>query len=107
MPVFSLRSFPWSRFRWARTPVESSPLQGRPAGRTGANAEKSSPSMVSDCTSEWGRAGDSEHIRKIPLTDDAVLALWKRIKAARDQNEVRKLSDQLERLIFHKRYVDG
>ena len=38
---------------------------------------------------------------------NAVLDLLKRIKETNDQNEIRQLSDQLERLIFHKQYANA
>jgi hypothetical protein len=41
----------------------------------------------------------------IDTSDNAVLTLLKRIKATDDQNEIRQLSDQLERVIFHKQYA--
>jgi hypothetical protein len=41
----------------------------------------------------------------IDTSDNAVLALLKRLKKASDRNEVRQLSDQLERVIFHKQYA--
>lgn len=37
-------------------------------------------------------------------SDQAVLALLKRLKATNDPTEVRHLSDQLERAIFHKQF---
>ena len=40
-------------------------------------------------------------------SDNAVLALLKRIKAANNQKEIRQLSDQLERVIFHKQYANA
>lgn len=40
-------------------------------------------------------------------SDKAVLTLLKRIKETDDQNEIRQLSDQLERLIFHKQYASA
>jgi len=39
-------------------------------------------------------------------SDKAVLSLLKRIKEANDQKEIRQLSDQLERAIFHKQYAN-
>ena len=41
---------------------------------------------------------------KIETSDEAVLTLLKRIKATSAPNEVRQLSDQLERVIFHKQH---
>jgi hypothetical protein len=40
-------------------------------------------------------------------SDKAVLSLLKRIKKANDQKEIRQLSDQLERAIFHKQYANA
>jgi uncharacterized protein with WD repeat len=40
-------------------------------------------------------------------SDKAVLSLLKRIKEANDQKEIRRLSDQLERAIFHKQYANA
>jgi hypothetical protein len=39
-------------------------------------------------------------------SDNAVLGLLKRLKETDDQNEIRQLSDQLERVIFHKQYAN-
>lgn len=39
-------------------------------------------------------------------SDNAVLTLLKRIRETNDQNEIRQLSDQLERVIFHKQYAN-
>ena len=41
----------------------------------------------------------------IDTSDNAVLALLKRIKATNNQKKIRQLSDQLERVIFHKQYA--
>ncbi len=43
----------------------------------------------------------------VDTSDNAVLALLKRIKETGDQNEIRQLSDQLERAIFHKQYANA
>jgi len=37
-------------------------------------------------------------------SDHAALALLKRIKATNDQTEISRLTDQLQRVIFHKQY---
>ena len=42
----------------------------------------------------------------IDTSDNAVLKLLKRIKATSDQNEIRQLADQLQRVIFHKQYAN-
>ena len=43
----------------------------------------------------------------IGVSDKAVLTLLKRIKTTSDPNEVRQLSEQLERVIFHKQYANA
>jgi hypothetical protein len=37
-------------------------------------------------------------------SDHAALTLLKRIKTAKNQTEIRRLTDQLQRVIFHKQY---
>lgn len=41
---------------------------------------------------------------KPEISDDAVLMLLQRIKATDDPTEIRKVTDHLERAIFHKQY---
>lgn len=41
---------------------------------------------------------------RLDTSDDAVLVLLQRIKATENVAEIRKLSDELERVIFHKQY---
>jgi len=36
-----------------------------------------------------------------------MMGLLKRLKAANDPSEIRRLSDQLERVIFHKQYANA
>ena len=48
------------------------------------------------------RAG--RHPAVIDTSDRALIALLARLKVAVDLDEVRQLSDQLERLIFHKQF---
>ena len=42
----------------------------------------------------------------VDTSDKAVLALLKRIKEADDRDEIRRLSEQLERAIFHRQYTN-
>ena len=70
--------------RWAKVKTG----RNRVAGRRAANI-KSAPITVAD------------------TSDDALLALLKRIKATDNPAEIRQLSDQLERVIFHKQYENS
>jgi hypothetical protein len=40
------------------------------------------------------------------ISDKVVLSLLKRIRESNDQDEIRHLSDQLERAIFHRQYAN-
>jgi len=37
-------------------------------------------------------------------SDRALISLLKRLKATSDPNEIRRLSDQIERVVFHKQF---
>ena len=51
------------------------------------------------------RAGEAVNVVTTPDTSDrAVLALLQRMRTTDDPAEIRKLSDELERAIFHKQY---
>jgi len=41
------------------------------------------------------------------FSDDSVLDLLQRIKSATDRDELRRLSEQLQRVIFHRQYRNG
>jgi hypothetical protein len=43
----------------------------------------------------------------IDTSDDAMLAILKRLKTTTDPTKVRQLSDQLERVIFHKQFENA
>jgi hypothetical protein len=45
-------------------------------------------------------------VAPLDTSDNAVLFLLKRIKETNDRDEIRRLSEQLERVIFHKQYVN-
>jgi hypothetical protein len=53
------------------------------------------------------KSGPSRADATLDTSDEAVLALLQRIKEAHDQNEIRQLSDQLERVIFHRQYANS
>jgi hypothetical protein len=44
---------------------------------------------------------------KTDTSDRAMLTLLKRIKATNDPKVIRQLSDQLQRVIFHKQYANA
>ena len=83
---------------------------GRKGGKKGgpARAAKLTPKQRSESArkavqARWTKAKEST----MDKSDKAVLALLARIKATNDKNEVRQLSDQLERVIFHKQYANA
>ena len=94
---------------------------GRKGGKKGgpARAAKLTPRQRSESArkavqARWTKAkvankAKAETTRATPSTmdtsDKAVLALLKRIKATNNPGEIRQLTDQLERAIFHKQYA--
>ena len=90
---------------------------GRRGGKKGgpARAAKLTPKQRSESArravqARWTKAKEraemTSNTRSLTGTSDsAVLNLLKRIKAASNQKELRQLSDQLERMIFHKQYA--
>ena len=92
---------------------------GRKGGKKGglARAAKLTPEERSEIArkavrARWDKA-NAKRERSTPKTkasvnsdnsDRAVLQLLKRIKATDDPTEIRKLTDELERVIFHKQY---
>jgi hypothetical protein len=100
---------------------------GRKGGEKGgpARAAKLTPKQRSESArkavqARWAKAKEGKDIlvkrakmKTTPTTastldtsDKAVLTLLKRLKETDDQNEIRQLSDQLERVIFHKQYAN-
>jgi len=100
---------------------------GRKGGKKGgpARAAKLTPKQRSESArkavqARWAKAKEGKDYMVVgrakeetPTTtstvdtsDNAVLALLKRIKATNNQDEIRELSDQLERVIFHKQYAN-
>lgn len=94
---------------------------GRKGGKKGgpARAAKLTPRQRSESArkavhARWAKAKDRTKTESAPpaastmdTSDNAVLALLKRIKATNDRNQIRRLSDQLERVIFHKQYANA
>jgi hypothetical protein len=85
---------------------------GRKGGKKGgpARAAKLTPAQRSESArkavrARWAKVQKYEAVHvAVSTSDHAVLEILSRIKATKDHAEVRKLSDQLERVIFHKQY---
>ena len=56
----------------------------------------------SEQTKELPPASDT-----VQTSDKAMLSLLRRIKETNDPDEIRQLSDQLERVIFHKQFENA
>lgn len=89
---------------------------GRKGGQKGgpARAAKLTPKQRSESArkavqARWAKANEAKRITTSTMdtSDNAVLILLKRIKKTTDPNEIRRLSDQLERVIFHKQYSNA
>ena len=114
--------------RAARKKDPAAVALGRKGGKKGgpARAAKLTPKQRSESArkavqARWAKAKEGKDyiavkrakMEPTPATtstmdtsDNAVLALLKRIKATNNQEEIRELSDQLERVIFHKQYAN-
>ena len=84
---------------------------GRKGGKKGgpARAAKLTPKQRSESArkavqARWSKAKDGVATEN---SDKKVLAVLKRLRATNDRHEIRELSDQLERLIFHKQYASA
>ena len=90
-------------------------LKGGPARAAKLTPEQLSESARKAVQARWTKAKAVKKTRMetTPATgstdtsDNAVLALLKRIKASNNAKEVRQFADQLERVIFHKQYENA
>ena len=95
-------------------------IKGGPARAAKLTPKQRSESARKAVQARWTKANETKNYivvkrGKMKVTpaanstmdtsDTAVLALLKRIKETDDPNEIRQLSDQLERVIFHKQYA--
>src|SRR2546423_6209984 len=82
---------------------------GRKGGKKGgpARAAKLTPKQRSESARKAVQARWKKATSTMDTSDNAVLALLKRIKATNNQQEIRQLSDQLKRVIFHKQYANA
>jgi hypothetical protein len=87
--------------------------KGGPARAANLTAKQRSESARKAVQARWAKAKEGTDLNAAPpdtstdTSDQTVLALLKRLKAASDPKEVRQLSDQLERVIFHKQFQDA
>jgi hypothetical protein len=92
---------------------------GRRGGKKGgpARAAKLTPGQRSESArkavqARWAKAkrGRGEMTTTAPLLDTSKKALHlclKRIKDAESENEVRRLTEELQRIVFHKQYQNA
>lgn len=91
---------------------------GRKGGKKGgpARAAKLTPLQRSESArkavqARWVKTKRGTDYQATPTvantSDRAMLDLLKRIKATNDRTEIRKLSDQLERVIFHRQFKNA
>ena len=76
--------------RWAKTKAAKN-------GGVGASMKVSGQKQIEKITPSTSRN----------TSDNALVALLKRLRMTVDPQEIRQLSDQIERLIFHKQFTDA
>jgi hypothetical protein len=105
----------------ARRKNSAAVARGRRGGKKGgpARAAKLTPEQRSESAGKavqarWAKAQKGgDHNGAAPTaavtdtSDHALFALLKRLKATNDPAEVRQLSDELERVIFHKQFKNA
>ena len=68
---------------------------------------RSVPSKITPTAAPGAVDGQKSASTSVDTSDEALAALLGRLKAAVDPDEVRQLSDQIERVIFHKQFTDA
>ena len=58
-------------------------------------------------STESPKANENVPVKTIDTSDQALVSLLKRIKASDDENEIRELTRQLERIVFHKQFENA
>lgn len=98
-------------------------IKGGPARAAVLTPEQRSESARNAVTARWAKAKGTTVTRRnvmnssrrpidqnaiasnpIDTSDKALLSLLKRLKATVDPAEIRELSDQIERVVFHKQF---
>jgi hypothetical protein len=102
-------------------------MKGGPARASRLTAEQRSESARKAVLARWAKTkavqkrgvsaskkvSGPKQLEKIKPTtprntsDNALVTLLKRLKVTADPNEIRQLSDQIERVIFHKQFRDA
>jgi hypothetical protein len=91
---------------------------GRKGGAKGgpARAAKLTPRQRSESArkavlARWGKTTVDRPVRRvsnpIDTSDKALVLALDRIRTTDDLAEVRRLADQIERIVFHKQFVDA
>jgi hypothetical protein len=91
-----------------KTKNPSAVALGRKGGKKGgiARAARLTPEQRSESARKavQARWAKTREATTVDTSDHALLDLLKRLKKTDDPNEVRQISDQLERVIFHKQF---
>ena len=85
---------------------------GRKGGKKGgpARAAKLTPEQRSESARKAVQARWSKAKRATPVLDTSKKALHlclKRIKDAKNENELRRLTEELQRIVFHRQYENA
>jgi predicted Mrr-cat superfamily restriction endonuclease len=84
--------------------------KGGPARAAKLTASQRSESARKAVQARWSKVKERNGelpISALDTSDAALLRLLKRLKSTSDLNEVRRLSAQIEQVVFHKQYAAG
>jgi hypothetical protein len=79
--------------------------RGGPARAAKLTAKQRSESARKAVQARWKKAKQSK--TPTDTSDNALLALLKRLKATNNPREIRRLSNQIERVVFHKQFGEA
>ena len=65
------------------------------------------PSKITPTVALGSKDGRKQASTPVDTSDEALASLLNRLKAAVDPNEIRQLSFQVERVVFHKQFTDA
>ena len=83
--------------------------KGGPARAAKLTARQRSESARKAVMARWGKTTVKRPVKRAPVdTSDKALAFaLDRIRATDDLAEIRRLSDQIERIVFHKQFMNA
>lgn len=65
------------------------------------------PGKISPTADRGSQEERKKPLESVDTSDEALAALLNQLKAAVDPDEIRQLSERIERVVFHKQFTDA